>query len=133
MERRGPDFPQVSLPVRGGDPCVVALAVQATEIDREQPRDCHVMSRRSTGSGSIPTEEGTHKGCPCGGLDGRTFPSFPHVGATLVVALPVQATEIDPGTTRDTHAMSRRSTGSGSVSSEEGTRKGRPYGCLDSR
>ena len=34
-------------------------------------------------------------GRPYGCLDGRTFPSFPIVGATLVVALAAQATEID--------------------------------------
>ena len=45
-----------------------------------------------------------------------------------MVALPVQATEIDRGPTRDSHAMSRRSTGSGLVRAEEGTHKGRPYG-----
>ena len=44
---------------------------------------------------------------------------FPLVGATLVVALPVQATEIDRGPPRDSHAMSRRSTGSGLVQSIE--------------
>ena len=46
---------------------------------------------------------------------------FPLVGATLVVALPVQATEIDRGPPRDSDAMSRRSTGSGLVRAEEGT------------
>ena len=53
---------------------------------------------------------------------------FPLAAATLVVALPVQATEIDRGPPRDSHAMSRRSTGSGLVGAEEGTHKGRPYG-----
>ena len=42
------------------------LPVQATEIDRRPPRDTHAMSRRSTGSGSVSTEEGTHKGRPYG-------------------------------------------------------------------
>ena len=53
---------------------------------------------------------------------------FPLAAATLVVALPVQATEIDRGPPRDSDAMSRRSTGSGLVRAEEGTHKGRPYG-----
>ena len=53
---------------------------------------------------------------------------FPLVGATLVVALPVQATEIDRGLPRDSQAMSRRSTGSELVRAEAGAHKGRPYG-----
>ena len=91
------------------------------------------MTRRSTGSASVPTEEGTHKGCPYGFFDGRDFPSIPIVGATLVVALPVQTAEIGRGPLRDCRVMSRRSAGSGSVPTEEGTHKGRPYGCLDGR
>ena len=54
--------------------------------------------------------------------------SFPFVGATLVVALPLQATEIGRGPRRESHAISRRPTGAGSVSTEEGTHKGCPYG-----
>ena len=73
---------------------MVTLAVQRTKIDRERPRESHVRSRRSTGSGSVSTEESTHKGRPYGC-------SFPIVGATLVVALPLQAAEIDRG-----HAVS---------------------------
>ena len=54
--------------------------------------------------------------------------AFPFVGTTLVVALPVQATASDWGPPCRSDAKSRRWTGCGSVRTEEGTHKGRPYG-----
>ena len=54
--------------------------------------------------------------------------SFPFVGVTLVVALPLLAAEIGRGPRRESHAISGPSTGAGSVSTEEGTHKGCPYG-----
>ena len=44
---------------------MVALPVQATEIDRGPPRDSHAISRRSTGSGLVRAEEGAPTGFEC--------------------------------------------------------------------
>ena len=133
-----------------GATLVVALPVQTTEIDRGPPRDSHAMSRRSPdlcwfGPKRAPTRGApTEFECAAGPVPripaetrfsrkGQSaFPvqwdGSPLVGATLVVALPVQATEIDRGPPRDSHAVSRRSTGSELVRAEEGAHKGRPYG-----
>ena len=58
---------------------------------------CHHDGKEKTGPspGISPGSRGRPYGC----LDDRTFPcdSYPIVGATLVVALPLQATEIDRG------------------------------------